>query len=101
MIDSAFFEKHSKEDNMSELEPKDLVRVRFITFNQDEEDGERAIVEFEIMDGQEDEEPLSMGEWVSCPASCEDFDRIIRDAAKALRTRLLRATANLSQQYGL
>ncbi len=83
-------------------EPQDLVRVSRVFFEEHyEEDGDRAMVKFEITYGQEDGETLSMREWVHCPASCEDFDRIIRDAAKALHTRLLRATANLSQQYGL
>lgn len=79
-------------------EPVVPIRVSLITFNQDEEE---VMVKFEIMDGREERETLSMREWVQCPASCEDFDRIIQDAAKALHGRLVRATASLSQQYGL
>ena len=83
-------------------EPVVPIRVSLITFNQDEEGKEvEVMVKFEIMDGREERETLSMREWVQCPASCEDFDRIIQDAAKALHGRLVRATASLSQQYGL
>ena len=62
---------------------------------------ERRTVKFEIMDGREDGYTLSMEQEVQYPASSEDFDRIIQDAAKTLHRRLSIAADSLSQQYGL
>ena len=83
-----------------ELPSRPPVHISLIAFDQDE-DGKQAIVKFEILDGREDEGRLLIQEDVHIPDSCEDFDLIIRNAAKTLHARLLKATAHLAEHYGL
>ena len=81
-------------------EPNTSVRIVRIVFNQDEDERE-ASVKFEIVEGEEIDEILSIEEMVPCSPSSDDFGQIIQDAAKSLHSRLLNATDSLAKHYGL
>ena len=73
------------------------IHIGLITFDDYERE---AVVRFEVVEGEELDEIISLSQRVPCPDR-EDFDTIIQDAAKALYGRLQEATYSLARQYGL
>ncbi len=76
------------------------IRIVRIDFSQGE-NGRDASVKFDIVEGEELDEVLSIEEYIPCPSNSDDFVQIVQDAAKSLHSRLLKATDSLAKRYGL